>query len=398
MHALTMPKMANSYQPAQSLESKKFLHDFLATPADYQRHLERYSSGLIFRIGFGKTVETGHEPHVRRILGVVNTVERVASPGAYLCDAIPALQWLPGFLAPFKREGMRLHEEEMSLFRQLQDDIRDEMQKGTAPDCFTRHFLERQQEYGLTNDEGAYVVGTMFEAGSGTTGASLMSFLQCMLRFPEWQARGQDEVDDVCGDRMPEFDDIPNLPLVRAIVKEVLRYRPVTAGGVPHQLVKDDEYNGFFFPAGTVVHANQWAIHRDTALYPDPESFNPSRWLQPEFPTYKPNLALHPNLQNYSAFGFGRRICPGLNIAERSLNILTARILWACHLSKKKDPRTGSEIEQPEYAYTAGFNVQPLPFMFDCVGRKGRRKKCDEAWEEVKEEWKRAGMSPNFRG
>ncbi len=54
------------------------------------------------------------------------------------------------------------------------------------------------------------------------------------------------------------FDDMPVLFSVRAVVKEVLRWRPVTAGGVPHQLVKDDVYERYFFPAGTVVHTNQW--------------------------------------------------------------------------------------------------------------------------------------------
>ncbi|KAF8242601.1 cytochrome P450 [Wilcoxina mikolae CBS 423.85] len=391
MHTLAMPKMAASYEPAQSLESKKFLYDFFNSPADYQRHLERYSSGLIFRIGFGKTVATGHEAYVRRILGVAHTLERAASPGAYLCDSLPILQWLPEFLAPFKKEGRRCHEEEISLFRELQDDVREEMENGNAPECFTRHFLERQEEYGLSDDEGAYVIGTMFEAGSGTTASAMMSLLQCMVRYPEWQKQGQEEVDTVCGDKLPQFDDIPSLPRVRAIVKEVLRYRPVTAGGVPHKLIKDDTYAGYFFPAGTIVHANQWAIHRDTSLYPDPESFNPNRWLDPEWPTYKPNQSINPNLQNYSAFGFGRRICPGLNIAERSLYILTARVLWACDLRKKVDPETGKEVAVPEYAYTEGFNVQPLPFDFKLVERKGRRKVCEDVWEKAKEEWGRVG-------
>lgn len=89
------------------------------------------------------------------------------------------------------------------------------------------------------------------------------------------------EVDRVCGDKMPEFDDIPDLPVCRAVIKEVLRWRPVTAGGeclaqslehfepgeliegdggVPHQSTKDDVYNGFFFKKGTNFHANQWYV------------------------------------------------------------------------------------------------------------------------------------------
>ncbi|KAL7272125.1 hypothetical protein RUND412_005081 [Rhizina undulata] len=371
MHNLTMTKMANSYQPAQSLESKKLLNDLLSSPSDYERHFERYAAGLIFRIGFGKTVETGDEPHIHRTLKVVHHVERTASPGAYLCDSIPILRYLPEFLAPFKKEGRALHEEEMSLFGSLQEDIRREMERGEAPDCFTKTFLEKQSEYALSDEEGAYVIGTLFEAGSGTTAAAMMSFCLAMVLHPEWQAEGWKEVDEVCGDRMPEFDDLNRLPYVRAVVKEVLRWRPVTAGGIPHQLVKDDVYDGLFFPAGTTVHANQWAIHRDPTIYPDPETFNPRRWLDPSYPTFKAPLDTYPNLQNFSAFGFGRRICPGMNIAERSLYILTARILWACQMGKKKDV-FGRVAEVPLYDYTEGFNVQPKKFEFVLTEREGR--------------------------
>jgi hypothetical protein len=232
MHHLTMTQMANLYQPMQSLESKKLLYDLLQTPGEYERHLERYASGLIFRIGYGKTVDTGDEPYVRQILDVVHNVERAASPGAYLVDTLPLLQYLPGFLAPFKREAKELHDKEMQLFRSLLLDVKKEIENGKAPECFSKTFFERQDEYGLSIDEAAYVIGTLFEAGSGTTAAAMMSFCLCMCLHPEWQVKAQQEVDSVCGDGMPEFDDIPRLPLVRATIKEVTRWRPVTAGGI----------------------------------------------------------------------------------------------------------------------------------------------------------------------
>jgi cytochrome P450 len=172
---------------------------------------------------------------------------------------------------------------------------------------------------------------------------------------------------------MPEFSDIPNLPTVRAVVKEVLRWRPVTAGGVPHELVKADSYQGYTFKAGTVFHPNQWAIHRDPELYPDPETFNPDQWLSPDFAsTYREPLTRYPNLQNYSYFGFGRRICPGQNIAERSLNILVARIAWAAKFQKKKDENK-VELPIPSYDYTVGFNFQPRFFPFDLKPRSPTR-------------------------
>ncbi|KAL2831970.1 cytochrome P450 [Aspergillus pseudoustus] len=342
-----MHQLTRSYQPVQDYKLKKLLVSILERPSEYDRWFEQYASGVVFRIGFGKWVETGEE--IKRIMKVNHNLERLASPGSYLVDSFPVLGLLPEFLAPFKKEGQRLHEEEIGLFRELQDDARREIQSGVKShsQSFTRMFLEDQDNYHLSDDEGAYVMGTLFEAGSGTTAAAMMSYF---------------------GNRMPGFTDIPNLPTVRAVIKEVLRWRPVTAGGFPHKLTKDDEYKGYVFKSGTTFHPNQWAIHRDPELYPDPENFRPDRWLDPQFPTYREPLSQFPNLQNFSCFGFGRRICPGQNIAERSLHILTARIAWAGSIVRKR------ELSPPPlYDYTKGFNTQSEHFDFDMVVRSPDR-------------------------
>lgn len=373
MHHLTMPTAADSYQPVQEYESLKLLDSIIRMPSKYAKWFEMYASGVVFRIGFGRWIETGNEEEFKRIIKVGKTVERVAEPGAYLVDTMPFLARIPSFMAPFKREAQQLRAEELALFRTLQDDVRTDIRNGSRTASFTRTFLDNQKAYDLSDDEGAYVIGTLFEAGSGTTAAAMMSYCLAMCLHPEWQAKMQAEVDRVVDDRMPGFEDIPQLPTVRAVVKEVLRWRPVTAGGVPHKLIKDDVYNGYFFASGTVFHANQWAIHRDPELYPDPENFHPERWLSPEFPTtYKEPLTKFPNLQNYTCFGFGRRICPGQNIAERSLTILTARLAWAVSMHKKKDAE-GRELPVPLYDYCKGFNVQPNHFDFDIVPRKPER-------------------------
>jgi cytochrome P450 len=98
IHHLTMSSAANSYQPIQEEESVRMLRDLIRAPADYERWFERYAAGLILRLAFGQTIHTGTEDSVRRILAVVHTVERVASPGAYLVDTLPSLMYLPSFL------------------------------------------------------------------------------------------------------------------------------------------------------------------------------------------------------------------------------------------------------------------------------------------------------------
>jgi cytochrome P450 len=225
MHHLNMPTMAASYEKWQYLESSRLVHDLIEDPSHYERWFEYYSSGLLLRLGYGKLVETGEENYVRRIIQVVRTVERMASPVAYLVDSFPILMWLPKFLAPFKREGERLHKEEPSLFRELPDDVKSDVAKGDANPSSAKTWLEKRDEYGLVDDEAAYVFGTLFEAGSDTTSATMLSWKPCTVLYPKWLEKQQEDIDRVIGtDRLPDFHDMLNLPTMRAVVKEVLRF------------------------------------------------------------------------------------------------------------------------------------------------------------------------------
>ena len=87
----------------------------------------------------------------------------------------------------------------------------------------------------------------------------MQAFFLAMAMHPEAQRKAQEELDRVVGsERLPEFEDRSSLPYLSALLKEVLRWHPVTPIGVPHRAVADDEYNGWYIPAGTIVTANVW--------------------------------------------------------------------------------------------------------------------------------------------
>ncbi|KAL7272128.1 hypothetical protein RUND412_005084 [Rhizina undulata] len=182
---------------------------------------------------------------------------------------------------------------------------------------------------------------------------------------------------------MPKFDDINRLPCVRAVVKEVLRWRLVTAGAdIPHQLLNQFQT---LYPE---LANNPLKGYISTEISPSNRARKPL--IAAVGPALaRPLLDTYPHLQNFSAFGFGRRICPGMNISERSLNLLTARILWACHMAKKNNV-SGREVEVPPYDYTAGFNIQPKKFEFVLTEREGRGEYVRRLWEGAwDKEWVR---------
>lgn len=117
MHQVANASVAPQYHSTQELEATRMLADLIRDPARYEHWFQRYSAAVVFRLAFGKRIDTGDEEIVQQIVAVNHNLERIASPGAYLVDTFPILMKLPRFLAPFKREIEELHRREHSLFR-----------------------------------------------------------------------------------------------------------------------------------------------------------------------------------------------------------------------------------------------------------------------------------------
>jgi cytochrome P450 len=186
-----------------------------------------------------------------------------------------------------------------------------------------------------------------------------------MVAFPEVQRRAQAEIDAVVGrTRLPTYADAPRLPYVRAVVREVLRWRSPLRLGLPHTVAEDDWYEGMFIPKGATCIANTWHCNRDRTVFgDDADEFKPERHLGD-------NGELLPgpketNREGHVSFGFGRRICVGRHLANDSLFIHTGRILWAATL---KCGRDGNGRERPpDTSAFVEMGVINRPPPFDCM-------------------------------
>ena len=233
--AMLTPAFASQWESWQIREARRMICDMVKEPKRYGYWFERFSTSVSLRQGFGKEMTTEEEEnfHTHKILNRMHHIERVAAPGAYLVEIIPALMYLPEYLAPFKREAKILHQDESSYFRGLLEEARKKYEKGIteAPPSFARCWLQKNDHWELSFDEIMYVMATLYGGGAGTTAGAMQSVILAMCHYPEWQEKLQQELDTVVGStRMPTFADMPNLPLVRAVVKEVLRWRPVVPG------------------------------------------------------------------------------------------------------------------------------------------------------------------------
>ncbi|TDL26569.1 cytochrome P450 [Rickenella mellea] len=210
--------------------------------------------------------------------------------------------------------------------------------------------------------EGDFMVkwsaASLFGGGTDTTVSALYAFYLATLLNPKVQKNGQAELDAVVDtDRLPSFEDRSRLPYIEAIVKEVLRWNPVAPMGLPHVSAEDDVYNGYYIPKGSILMANIWQFTHDPATYHRPFEFKPERFLGAE-PERDPHTL---------SFGFGRRICPGKELADSSIFLGIAMSLAAFNIIKARDEH-GVEIK-PGCEFTSGIISHPKPFRCNIVPR-----------------------------
>ena len=132
---------------------------------------------------------------------------------------------------------------------------------------------------------------------------------------------------------------------------------------LPHRVREDDEYEGMLIPKGSIIFIPVWSIHHTSTIFQNDEAFTPERYLN------------HPKLasdyaggdweqRDHYGYGAGRRVCPGMHLAERSMWRVTAKLLWAFEFSEPKDEKGNTVSLNPD-AYNAGISQAPLPFDVD---------------------------------
>lgn len=171
-------------------------------------------------------------------------------------------------------------------------------------------------------------------AGHETTANAMSGFWYLMALHPAARDRMLDEIDAVLGTRRPVADDLSRLPWTTASIQEAQRYFPAVWGIIGRRAIEDDVIGGHRIRRGTTIFIQVNHIHHDPRWWPDPETFDPSRFLQD--PKDRPRSA-------YLPFGGGRRICIGQSFALMEM-VLIAAIMFR-HFTFDLAPGTPAELD-----------------------------------------------------
>jgi cytochrome P450 len=273
---------------------------------DIHREMMQLTLRVVVRSLFG--METGETQAISRSLDLVasnNTGFRLLLP--------PMLRNLP---LPGAREHRRAVDDLNGAVQQIISQHRRSNQQGD--DLLAMLMAARDEDgNGMSDKQLRDEVMTFFLAGHETTALALSWALYLLSRNPDAEAKLRQELDRVLGARPAEMSDLPSLVWTDCIIKEAMRLYP-PAWAVGRAALKEFELGGYVIPKGAIIAMSQWIVHRDARYFPDPEKFDPGRWM-PERAQKLPRFAYFP-------FGGGRRQCVGNAFATMEAVLALAAI------------------------------------------------------------------------
>ncbi|KAJ6449507.1 cytochrome P450 [Mycena vitilis] len=342
------PSQVLFHRPAELHAVRILLRRLLDPPAKREKHLRHMAGMIILSTAYGIDVMPEDDPHIELSEKALSAMAATGNRGSFLVDSLPFLKYVPEFLpgAGSKKQA-RYWAKAVDAMPIVPYEFSGEPASGTAKSSIASRVLDdiknstgnlEEQESILSN-----VLGTV---------SALGTFIQfAMVMYPDVQRKAQAAVDAVVShDRLSDFED--DIPYIDAVVREVLRWRPVLPLAVPHAVTKDDVYKGYHIPAGAI------AILNDEETYgPNTDQFVPERWLTKDG-------RINTEMREPSA-AFGSIL--GRDMAQWSVCITVASILATFNITKSLDDN-GIPIE-PSGEYTPGMLIYPVSHECDILPR-----------------------------
>ncbi|KAG9048574.1 hypothetical protein FS837_012515 [Tulasnella sp. UAMH 9824] len=353
--------VAQNYSSIHERKAYQFIQYCLDRPEQYRQNIKRMSGEAVNEITYGASRNEEHD--------FVDLNEELSSVTAkvmqgYWVEFLPWLkyvpEWMPG--AQFKRDARKWRAQYSWTRNYLLDTVRKAVASGHPfRTSYVSSLLQavaksatRQEDEGMIASSGF----TFYRAANDTTVSALNTFLVAMSLYPEVQAKAREELDRAVGDRLPSLADRPELPYIFAIVQEVLRWVPPFPNGLPHRLMEEDTYEGYYIPPGATVFANLWAMSRDPNMFENPDKFDPDRYY---------NGTAKLDSRDF-VFGFGRRVCPGNHLAIQGIFMTVATILWSFEI-KDKSPVNKRNMDSRQI-FNLNFTAHPEPYNISLEPRR----------------------------
>ncbi|CAN9119018.1 unnamed protein product [Alternaria alternata] len=321
------PQALASQEPIQKLHIERAMPDFddiavNGTEIDLADKLETMFWEIIGDLAFGEPLMAGKRP-------TYESLKRLGKGSMPIVEALSFMLVMPG-VAP-ALETARSLISAMPIPSQLSKlvpskRLRDCIDRQDGREDFISAIMGSEKQ-GLTLDADAFFSNAMglTLAGYQTTATTLASTFYHVLRYTNTYITLCAEIRstftseaDITGERLAR------LPFLNACIRETLRLLPPANGKTAQRTAPSCTIAGTYIPAGTIVSADLYTIQRSSQYFNDPASFRPERWLEGA----EKNGFDGDNRSASRPFLIGSRACIGRHMAQQSIRLIMARLLW----------------------------------------------------------------------
>ncbi|GIY60315.1 cytochrome P450 2U1 [Caerostris darwini] len=238
----------------------------------------------------------------------------------------------------------RSYKKGRDALQKFTDDVVDDKVKKfdpNHPDCYVDEYLRQRNELLKKNNNiGSFTderlkanAMTLFFEGTESSSSTIVSLLLELTKHPDVQKKIQQELDSVVGrERLPSWLDKPNLPYLDATLQELYRFGSLFLVTTMYSNFKETTIEGYKIPKRSVIVSNLYSIHFDPKLYPNPETFEPKRFLNDEGKRIK--------VEGPFLFGLGKRACIGESLAQMEIFLVISSLLQSFTMPHAKDTRS----------------------------------------------------------
>ncbi|XP_052568018.1 cytochrome P450 2G1 isoform X2 [Peromyscus californicus insignis] len=297
-------------------------HKVKGAPIDPTFYLSRTVSNVICSVVFGKRFDY-EDKCFQSLMKMINeSFVEMSKPWAQLYDMFwRIMQYFPGS-----------HNYLYDLIEELKDFIASRIKINEASfdpsnprdyiDCFLIKMHQDKSDPNTEFNLKNLVLTTLnlFFAGTETVSSTLRYGFLLLTKYPEVEAKVYEEIKQVIGThRIPTVDDRAKMPYTDAVIHEIQRITDIVPLGVPHNVIRDTHFRGYFLPKGTDVYPLIGSVLKDPKYFRYPDAFYPQHFLD-EQGRFKKNDA-------FVVFSSGKRICIGEALARMELFLYFTSIL-----------------------------------------------------------------------
>jgi len=280
-------------------------------------------------------------------------VELMVLAGVFnIGDFVPSLAWMD--LQGVQKKMKKLHSRFDDFFGRILEEHKVAARNGGGKKDFLSVLLALRNDADgeggkLTDTDMKALLLDLFTAGTDTSASTVEWAMSELIRHPKMMKKCQQEVESAIGQdrRRLKESDIQKLPYLQAVVKETFRLHPSTPLLLPRLAGEACEVEGYYIPKNARLLVNTWGIQRDPDVWERPLEFDPDRFVGSTVDVRGTDFQVIP-------FGAGRRICAGVSMGIRMVQLMLASLLHSFDWSLPE----GQQPENLDMAEAYGLTLQ----------------------------------------